>query len=475
MLRSLAVLGLIVSLLAMSMPAIAQEPSDYETGHKAAQVELVKRLEGLADWCSSKELFQERDRVWRSILALDANNAAARKGLRFARNPDGSWQEPAPRESKNRNPKALEELPAKRAAATDAFREALLALLAKEPESSPLRRTAYDEILAVDPDDKVVHGLRGEKELDAKWVLQETWQAKKRRAEIKDFAKAALASAAKIEKLEPTAIEKDLGVRWSTTLKSEGVRVLSTGDEAEARRTAELVQAAGPFFRAVFACDTPHQEDWTAYVLSRPGEQDAFLDRFPGLMPDFRAFLKNVVGCRFPGQPRIAYWDKDPARRLDGSVRQTINDFLNRAFGLTMNHGWAWEGFGLYLTREITATRFTWFIQPAPGGKYNAMRARLMSPDANWMNEALTLLGSNDHPKLAALLENDVNRMGIEDMLYAYALAAYMLEGRPEETPEVLREMGLIKQTTAQAIQNVLHMDTAQVEERLYRWLTERK
>jgi hypothetical protein len=475
MIRSLVVLGLALASIAPPARASAQESVDYETGHKAAQVELVKRLEVLADWCNSKELFQERDRVWHSILALDASNAAARKGLRYARNPDGSWQEPAPREAKNRNAKALEELPAKRAAATEAFRETLLSLLAKEPETSPLRHTAYTEILAVDPDDRVVRGLRGEKDLDGKWVLEETWRAKKRRAEIKEFAKAAMASAAKIERLEPSANEKEFGVRWTSMLKSDGVRVLSTGDEAEARRTAELVQAAGPFFRAVFVCDTPHQESWTANILTRPGEQDLFLDRFPGMAPDFRAFLKNVVGCRFPGQPCIAYWDKEPARRLDGSARQTINDFLNRTFGLTMNHGWAWEGFGLYLTREITGTRFTWFIQPAPGGKYNAMRARLMSPDANWMNEALTLFGSNEHPKLAALLENDVNKMGIEDMLCAYALAAYLLEGRPEEAPEILREIGLIKQTTAQAIQNVLHMDASQVEERLHRWLTERK
>jgi hypothetical protein len=453
----------------------AQADGDYETGRKAAQAELVKKLEGLADWCNSKELFQERDRVWRTILVIDTNNAAARKGLRYAHNPDGSWQEPAAREAKNRNPKALEELPAKRAAATETFRDAMLALVAKEPETSPLRRSAYDEILSIDPDDTVVHGLRAEKLLDGKWVLGETVRAKNRRAEIKTFAQTALATGATVTKLEPSELELGLGVTWKTAIKTDSVRVLSTGEEDEAKRAAALVNAVGPFFRSVFACDTPYRDDWTAYLLAHAGEENAFLDHFPGLSSEFRAFLKNVVGSGIPGQPRIVYWDKDPARRIDGCTRQTINDFLGRTFGLNMNNGWVWEGFGLYLTREITGSRYTWFIQLNKNGKYNSLRAKLISPTSNWMNEGLTLLNASDHPKFTALLDNDVNKMGIEDMLYAYVFAAYMIESQPEETTEFLHEIGQVRQSMTQAIQNVLHMNPDELELRLQRWLTERK
>jgi hypothetical protein len=475
MYRLLAIAVFFVALLAEHAPARGFDDTDYETGRKAAQADLVKKLEGLADWCNSKELFQERDRVWRSILPIDTNNTAARKGLRYTHNPDGTWQEPAPRESKNRNPKALEELPAKRAAATESFRNALLALITKEPESSPVRRSAYDEILSIDPDDTVVRGLCGEKQLEGKWVLQETWQAKKRRAEIKEFAKNALASSSKLEKLEPNQVERSLGLHWTNGFKSESVRVLSTGEEDEARRATELVSAIGPFFRSMFACDTAYREDWTAYLLAHAGEKEAFLDHFPSLTPEFRAFLNNVVGSGLPGVPTIVYWDKDPARRIDGCARQTTNDFLMRTFGLSMNNGWVWEGFGLYLTREITGSRYTWFIQATGGGKYNSLRAKLMSPTSNWMNEGLTLLSAADHPKFAGLIENDVNKMGIEDMLYAYLFAAYMIEGHPDDAPELLREIGQVRQPTAKAIQNVLHLDTAALEDRLHRWLTERK
>jgi hypothetical protein len=65
--------------------------------------------------------------------------------------------------------------------------------------------------------------------------------------------------------------------------------------------------------------------------------------------------------------------------------------------------------------------------------------------------------------------------MGIEDMLYAYVFAAYMIESQPEETTEFLHEIGQVRQSMTQAIQNVLHMNPDELELRLQRWLTERK
>jgi hypothetical protein len=476
MYRSLAVICIWICALSRPAVAAAQDPPDYAAGRKAAMTELIKRLENLAEWCNSEELFEERDRVWRSILTLDTNDVAARKGLRYARNPDGSWKEPAPREAKNMNRKALEEqLPAKRTAAIEPYRTALMTLLAKEPESSKLRQDAYAEILGLDPDDVVVRGIRGEKLADGKWVLQETWEAKKRRGEIKELAKAALATNVTIEKLEPDAFENGLGTKWTSCLKADTVRILSTGDEAEARRAIQLVVAVGPFFRSLFATDTKYQDDWTCYLLAHPGEQVKFLDAIPWITPEYRAVLKGVVGCTFTGQPKVAYWDKDAPRRTDGCARQTVDDFLGRTFALTPAQGWAWEGFGLYLTREISGTRYTWFIPTSGAGKANTTRARLMQPDCNWMNEALTLLGTADHPKFAKVVENDVSKMGTDDMLFGYAIAAYLLEGRAKDAPEILRAIGSQGQPTSKAVESILHMDLTLLEERVHRWLTERK
>src|SRR4051812_21991868 len=95
--------------------ASAAYSEEMQRVRAAARAVLVKGLLDLAAWCNSKELYLERDHVYARVIELESDNLDARKGLRYARNPDGSWKDPAPREMKNRNPKALEELPAKRA------------------------------------------------------------------------------------------------------------------------------------------------------------------------------------------------------------------------------------------------------------------------------------------------------------------------------------------------------------------------
>src|SRR5206468_3076007 len=97
-------------------------------------------------------------------------------------NVDGSWKEPAPRPAKNRNPAALEKLPAKRAEAIQPFRDAMLAELDKEKVAPETRKAVISEILTVDPDDEAAHKLLGEAHLENKWVLLETATGKTRRA-----------------------------------------------------------------------------------------------------------------------------------------------------------------------------------------------------------------------------------------------------------------------------------------------------
>src|ERR1700733_9601268 len=81
--------------LAFGARAQSDEPGDFQREHQAATVDLVKGMIHLAEWCNEKELFLERDRVYRAVVEIDPNNADARKGLRYSRKSDGSWQEPA--------------------------------------------------------------------------------------------------------------------------------------------------------------------------------------------------------------------------------------------------------------------------------------------------------------------------------------------------------------------------------------------
>jgi len=456
-------------------PAARAQSAGFEREHQAAKAELLPRLNELARWANDNELFAERDRVWRCVLSFESENAQARKGLRYGRSTDGAWIEPAPREMKNRNQKALAELPLQREFAVAKFRSAMSALLAREQASRQLRRAIDAEILAVDPDDVLIRTRRGEKKQGDEWLLAESVCAKERGPQIRAFAAKALSDAPVPQALTPDAEELALGVPWSSGFSIGDVRVLSTGSQDEAVRVASLSYAAGGFFRSVFECTTKHEPRSTIHLLTHGDEQVTYLKNLPGVRPDFREFLNHVVGASIPGRPLIVYWESRLNYRIDGATRQTIGDFLGRTFGIGFDNGWAWEGFGLTLTDALTGTRLTWFIQMEGDGPYSGLRARLMKPETNWIEEALRLLNGPTHPRFEALIEHDVNAMGIADMLYAYAFALYMLEGRPNETPELLRQIGTKGHTTAAAIESVLHSDATELEERIYRWLSVRR
>ncbi|MBI5363795.1 MAG: hypothetical protein HZA53_11500, partial [Planctomycetes bacterium] len=211
--------------LVLALVAEAQSPAFVEAraGLKKA---LVGRLNGLAGWCAEKQLYQERDKVWRQVLELDVDNPEARKGLRFARTPDGAWKEPAPRPAQNLNKAALAELPGKRVEALAPFRDGLLAALAAEPDAARLARSVHAELLQLEPDDAVVRGLRGEVRDGAQWVLGETVRGRARRAELRALVEQALAAPMELAPAVPEANERAWADAWSCGTRAPHVRVL---------------------------------------------------------------------------------------------------------------------------------------------------------------------------------------------------------------------------------------------------------
>jgi hypothetical protein len=166
--------------------------------------------------------------------------------------------------------------------------------------------------------------------------------------------------------------------------------------------------------------------------------------------------------------------DSDPAKRLDGAVRHTLIHLLRNAYGIDDRQGWVWEGLGLYLTRELVGTRYTWFVSVLPDPAQDARRVGLLMPASNWMNEALKLFEGSNPPSLAFTGGRELSQMHVEDMLCAYALAAYFIEGRPQETPDLLRRIGS-GDTTAAAVQALFKSSMEDLQERVTRWLKERR
>jgi hypothetical protein len=462
---------------AMRPPArVPARPDSFEEAHETARKEMVGRLLALASWCHEKELFEDRDHLWRAVIGIDSDNAEARKGLRYARNVDGSWKEPSPRPAKNRNPAAQEELPAKRGDVIQPFRDALIARFDTDKVPPETRKQVIEEILSIDPDDESAHHLKGEAKLDGAWVLAESVAGKERRAAIKAAAEGAKTGGAKPEALEPADEDKVYSEGWKCGLQSGPVRILGTGDASQCERFAEACRIAGAVFHTALGAEPNWAEGFTLYVVAGKGEKEPFISKIPALSDEERQLMKRTIGGGIAGTWKVALFEPDPARLLDCGVRHSIAHLLFRAFNLNTDKAWIFEGFGLYLTRETCGTRLTWFSSgsgSANEGK-NSVRGKLMAKDANWMNAALQVLAKENPPDLGKVLQADLAKLSVDEVLVSYALAAYLIEGRSSSVPAVLKSVGE-GTASAEALQSALGMSVPELQARLTQWLKERK
>lgn len=482
-----AILAALLATAFLSVPASAGSPaaraggstvrqagaSELDAQRAAARAGLVERLNQLAVWCNDKELFLERDRVWRRVLDIAPDDPAARKGLRYARNVDGSWKEPAPREVKNIGKKWLEELPAREEAAYAPYGDALLAL-ARAPERSAAERDALiQEIRHVAPNHAGLHAWLGDVRLGDLWVLPETAAAKTQRPQVRAMAQAALHGGSPPPLDVPSAEEKALAA-WRCAVQGENVRVLTTGPEAEAVQIARACDAVGPLLTALLGDAARYPGGYTLYVLTAPGEKETFLQNLPGVTDEERARMARLEGTGIPRTTNVALFGAEAVRRLDAAVRHTIGNVLGLTLGLETRTGWAWEGLGQYLTRELVGTRLTWFVSESADPAAADLRGKLMTPDSNWIQEAFLVLSSARPVPVLDVLARDLDHLDVPSALISYAFVAYLLEGRPQEVGEFVRRCAGGDDPGAVA-QEVLKVPAGQLQDRLQRWLSERR
>ncbi len=460
--------------------AIRPAPGELEDARRAARERLVLRLTELADWCSKKKLYASRSGVFEALIHFDPDHTEARRGLGYKRGRDGEWIPPKKsKEPRDWDKAAAREFPERRTALVVEYREEMLQLLERFAETltEADRESIFADILFADPDDARVHELRGEVKVDDAWVLVQTSRAATRRTQLKERVVEAFASAPKPQRTEPNEREQALGIEWTAVFATPEVRSLGTGDESEIERMVTAMHATRAYFNGAFGCEASYPDPLTVFTLPRASDKLAFLMGHPSIDAEYRKFLMDLDGSGIQGSGDLAHWAPDERRRLDGMVRQAIGWLLAGEYGIGTKQGWIFEGFGLYMTRELVGTRLTWFVRES---KYltpeedQALKARLMDSRANWMNEAHKLFTSDKPTKLQFMLGKTVNQLTTEDMLYAYVLAAFLLEAESEKLPELIRKIGA-GSTSQEAFQLVFGLDVRQLDERVKRWLSERR
>jgi hypothetical protein len=450
---------------------------------------FIKGLLDLAAWCTDNELYLERDKLYRQVIELEPDNLDARKGLRFARNPDGSWKEPAPRAATNRSDRALPLMAAKRGETMRPYCDALLEFVERTKAEPPVKQKVVDEVLSLDPDNPRLHRWFGDVEVDGRWMTPESAAGNKRRAEIGAIVKAS--RAALPPAVRATGVPSASGAngangipgatgpkvpdhRFKVALETAHVRVLGDLPEAECGELARTTEIAADVVHCMLDCPIDFADKYTIYAFTGQEEKDAFVAKIKLFTVEGRALMLSRPIVGLDGTDDLLLGGADAPKRLDGAVRYMIARLLSRAFSLGDRNAWLGDGFGAYVTREICGTRSTWFILGASGKEQAPLAARISAPKSNWLDEALKLLQSEKPMSLASVVTLDIRSMRVEDMLCAHALAAFVIEGHPAELAPLMKGVGA-GGTSPELLEKMLGSPMDELRTRLIRWLRERR
>lgn len=466
--------------------ARAEEPepfvpteATFEAELEAASAGMVEELRAYAAWCREWKLFLDRERALENLLVFAPDDRETHLFLRHRLQKDGSWLVPEKRKpAKNANDRKLEESAELRAAFTDEFCRRVFGAVEHFDDVTPERRAEVHEIvLALDPEHAGVRELRGEKLLDGEWVLAETLRAKSRRAEIKGIVKQSFAEVGPLMDLTYHMREEKIGVDWKATARTQNVRVLSTGSADEAERIARATQATIGTFRKVMGVANRPFPVMTVYLLTKTDQRDLFISNWPTWGPTRLDDMRKLAGSGLLKSLDVARWDESEEHRLDGTVRHTIGMLLQRDFGITVEVPWAWEGIGLFLTRELVGTRMTWYGVgvASPAAAHQDFIRKVMDNEVNWINAGFVRLQGADGPRLVDVLGKPLPDLDIYDFLVAYVFGAYLMEGRPDDLPRLMAAVGRQRKPHEEALPAVLGIQLADMEAHLIRWLEERR
>lgn len=435
----------------------------------------VERLYEVAKWCDGERLHASRNSIARDLLHFDPEHAKARRWLGFKKR-KGEWQPPRrPLDAEDFDGPAIAELPDRRRSAVEGSAEMLLALA--ETHRDEIGAVRFDALVRdlthLLPDEKRYRDLAGEVLTGGQWLLTESEHAARHPDRLRKLAAAALAEVPAAEEGENTAFERSLGLRWTATRFDDRVRVTGTTELEELAEIRRLVSSTATYLPQALGVDTKLRRDYTVVSLAAPAEAEKYLAHHEAVDQAYRDYAKQLVGVWVGDLPIVLQYGKTRARRQDGSVRQAVFAYLIDAFKIGYQHGWVAEGVGLRLTHAVTGTRLTWFIAPS---RYQAadkqLAERMHDPHTDWIAVARSVIEKRGGPDLAQVLQLPTNAMGPEETLIAYAFADYLLEGRPQEAAELLRETGRAEKPE-EAVKNALGIELPSLEVRFVRWLHE--
>jgi len=472
---------LLLIVLACAAPALSSRAAAGEEDHDTRIATLISDLEAHARWCQKRKLFRARNETYAVLLSFAPDHAKARKWLKYRRTKEGRWARPAnykpPRNFKA--PSAA--LGARREALGNRFADSTYAWLRDHAKdvSAAMRARLVREMTLAAPHRADIRKANGEVlTAEGRWLLKESIAGPRRQKALRDATARALASMATPEEARPTRAENATQLAWKAIVQGPRVRLLGTVPLADVRSAHRVASASFPVFEAVYGGDAPAIKKLTIMLITSDEERATLLKNHPASTKAFRSFAATLASGWFPKSATLYARSRVQAKRVEWCARQPLSSMLRRRFGVRTKHGWAFEGFGLYVSHLLSGQRRTFYVRRTQYGDTSERDGdlwdKLTEDRADWREHARTLLASERAPDLRLLLGKPVNTMNTEDMLISYVLAAFILEGRSTQAAPLLEAIGKGKPAD-EALRLGLGLDIEGLGFRLRRWLAETK
>lgn len=450
---------------------------DFDDAKQKAVEDYADDIAKIGDWCEKEDWFAEADRWYEAALEIDGDNRRARKGLGYKR-VRGEWIREESKRRRNEERVDYVEVEERELEAREDQLDRMLRVIDKfEDEIAAERREAeLWALLDAYPDEVELRRRLGYVEgwEGRPWVLPDSKVAKARREEIKALGKAVRDRAPEREATAIDGWEKDLGPRWNDSGRNDRVRAVTSNGPAELDDVLEVAWAAQDLVNEVFGIDHQLPMDCCVYLMSSGSEVEAFAANWPDTGRD-RSMWPRLASTWLDEQC-LGVWRDDRVARLDSVSRQMIAQMLSGAFKVSGRQGWIFEGFGLYLSYRLVNTRLSYFIRRTEytDGHESNFNSRLRQSRANWFRLAHEVLSGEDKPNLVFVLGKDVNQLTPEDLLYGYALAAFILEVHGDEAARILTRIG-DEDAPALVLEEELGRKLPDLEKHLVRWLDDVK
>jgi len=435
------------------------------------QEPFVPKLEALGQWCDASKLFIERAHVAETLLSIDPDHEQARAWLRYARQKDRSWKLTSTRPFFDEKKDLVPEFDKRHADVARPLREALEPLLDETDEwhTAGVRDHLLRTLVALFPDDADLRERNGERLADGKWILKASADAAAGRRAIGDLAAEAGRDGAK---QGPAVPQKQSDV--AVCLSSPDFELRSRVSLAETQELASQIIAARQLAAGVLDRGVRFAPHFVVHLFGSFAEAQRYGESRTDVAAGRRAWMRG----------HDAFWPQDEElvigadahdSRIDVCVREIISTLRTRdGFELNSAPGWMSEGVGMYLTYALVGTRLTAFVQPTQYADTGVSRD-LAQPGADWVQAVRRLVvDKGAAPNLRVLTGLPLNSMTRDDGLMAYALAAYFLEGCPDDFRRMYARLG--KQASFhQCLAETFNLDVDALELRFVRWLRETK